>query len=198
MAASSLAAIGLHVWLTHAPQSFIPGHPDQTRHASHLSLRWLHILFASPALLFGPFTLWSGFRRRFLTAHTWLGRIYLVGGAIGVLGGMYLAAFAQHRPNGNFAAGLLVLGSVWLAAAAMAYRAVRHRRIDSHREWMIRSYLLTCSFVVCRLPEYSWIAPVTTALGPGADVTILWLGWTVPLFIAQIAIEWQRGARLKR
>ena len=194
-AAAFLTAVGLHVWITHAPQSFIPGHADQVRHAGHLGARWWHIAFASPALLLGPFALWSGFRRRYLTAHRWTGRIYLAGGALGILGGMYLAAFAQHRPNWNFAAGLLVLGVAWLAAAAMAYRAIRNRRVESHREWMIRSYILTWSFVVCRLPEYPWIAPLTRALGPGAEVTVLWLGWTVPLMVAQLAMEWSRGVR---
>src|SRR3954467_10971702 len=75
-----LAAVSLQVWMLHAPKYFGAEPPAAAKHNSHLAWLLVHIVFASPALLLGPLALWSGLRRRFLTAHRWAGRVYLISG----------------------------------------------------------------------------------------------------------------------
>jgi len=54
---------------------------------------------------------------------------------------LYLSITQPHPlPGVGVATGVLAVA--WLAVAAMAWRAAMNRRFDSHRGWMIRSYLL--------------------------------------------------------
>ena len=74
----------------------------------------------------------------------------------------------------------------------MGYRAARNRRSDSHRAWMIRSYVLTWSFVSCRLIGK---APALANIGDGA--AIIWLSWIVPLLACEVALQWSAGKALR-
>jgi hypothetical protein len=80
---------------------------------------------------------------------------------------------------------------VWVAVAAMAWRAARNRRFDSHREWMVRSYVLTWTFVGCRLAGH---LPEFGDLGREYVTAAIWVNWIVPLVICEIALQWKRGA----
>lgn len=76
----------------------------------------------------------------------------------------------------------------------MAYRAIRNRQIQAHREWMIRSYVLTWSFVGCRIPDLA----VVQSLGPGGDTALLWATWSIPLFLTEVALTWRRSTAQTR
>ncbi len=82
---------------------------------------------------------------------------------------------------------------MWVCAAAMAWRAASNRRFDSHREWMIRSFVLTWTFVFCRLAQRGDLFPWLGAEGVTAGV---WLYWVGPLFLCEVALQWGRGRRL--
>jgi hypothetical protein len=69
---------------------------------------------------------------------------------------------------------------VWLAATCLAVVEAIRGRFDTHREWMLRSYILTFSFVSFRLVlEIPWVEQ----LGTEAEVstTFGWLCWVLPL-----------------
>ena len=83
---------------------------------------------------------------------------------------------------------LAALGMAWLGSTAMAVRAARNRRFDSHRAWMIRSYVLVWAFVLCRLVSK---IPSLPELGTGA--ALVWLSWIVPLFICEVVLQWPAG-----
>ena len=55
-------------------------------------------------------------------------------------------------------ASLVTLAIFWLVSGGMAYLAIRNRRVQMHKEWMIRSYVLTFFFVNARLwPDLPFI-----------------------------------------
>jgi hypothetical protein len=55
---------------------------------------------------------------------------------------------------------------------------------------MVRGYVLTYGFVNIRaLGEL----PVWNALGTAAEPTQNWMGWVVPLLIAEVVLSWRRG-----
>jgi hypothetical protein len=83
----------------------------------------------------------------------------------------------------------LTLALAWLGCAAMAYRAVRNKRYDSHRDWIIRSYVLAWSFVFCRIASR---VPEIDGLGGGH--AFIWLSWVAPLIICEFALQWRAGA----
>jgi hypothetical protein len=74
----------------------------------------------------------------------------------------------------------------------MAYISVMIRRILQHKEWMIRSYVVTFAFVTFRwlneLTVVKNLMPEFEERGP----TVIWLSWTILLLITEIALSWKK------
>ena len=109
----------------------------------------LHILPGMVALIIGPVQLWLGINRRRLTLHRKLGYTYMTCGAASVIGAYYLA-FHTDGPW-VFGMGLVGLATAWIVTTGLAFVAIRRRAIQQHREWMIRSCVVTFGFVTFRL-----------------------------------------------
>ncbi len=162
-------------------------------HREHLVIVLIHATGGLAMLVLGAAALYIGWTRRAFKRHKWFGYGYLVLGGIGALAALIVSIQAPHEPRSLYiATGTLSL--VWLAAAAMAWRAARNRRFNSHREWMIRSYVLTWTFVGCRIATMVDIYPWRGAEGTTAAI---WVNWIVPLVICEIALRWKEGAALQ-
>jgi uncharacterized membrane protein len=149
----------------------------------------VHIAGGTTALLVGPLQLWLGETRSKLAWHRTLGTIYLLGVTVGATGGFYLSLTS---PGGwVYAAGLFSLSLAWTITTGMAYLAIRRRAIDQHREWMIRSYVVTLSFVVFRA-----IVAALTAFGVGnfdeRATFAAWVCWAVPLLLLELSLQWRK------
>ena len=179
-------------WLLIAPPVLTLS--STAKHAGHFGLVYVHVLGGTIMLFLGLANLYSGTTRRRFKYHTLLGRIYLIGGGLGALAAILITSTSAHKSPGviltNTSLSLLTLAFAWLLAAAMAYRAARNRRIDSHQEWVIRSYVLAWSFVFCRL--VSRVPGVDDIAGGDA---FIWLSWVGPLIVGEVALQWQRGAQ---
>lgn len=70
----------------------------------------------------------------------------------------------------------------------MAYRAVRNRIFEQHREWMIRSYVLTWTFVFCRF----WTRAAPSGL-QGSETDMIWMTWVGPILLAEIFLQWDKA-----
>ena len=151
----------------------------------------LHIAGGTLALFTGPFQLWSGLRRRYPRVHRRLGYVYALGIGLSASSSFYLAFHA--RPD--FGLSLFILAVVWCATVAFALIAVRNRRIDAHQEWMIRSYIVTFSFVSYR---YLVGLSVFGGLGEGRPATVLWISWVLPMMLFEVALQWDRVTPTKR
>jgi uncharacterized membrane protein len=158
---------------------------------------WLiaHIVGGISALLLGPFQFWSGLRRRALRFHRWMGRVYVLGVVLAA-GSAFRLSFFIPPSDGGWVVGLslFALAAVWLTSAAMAIRSIRNGRVETHKEWMIRSYVLTFAFVNFRwwmdLPFISTLGTPTERL-----TAVVWTGWTLPLFITEVVLQWKRAGR---
>jgi uncharacterized membrane protein len=109
---------------------------------------YAHTLGGGIASLIGPFQFIGSLRRRYPRGHVWLGRVYLVSVGSGALAGLYLSPNSYAASIGDL--GFVLLALAWLFTGGMAYRAIRGRRIDVHRRWMIRNYALTFSAFTLR------------------------------------------------
>ena len=71
----------------------------------------------------------------------------------------------------------------------MAYLAIRNGQIEIHKEWVIRSYVVTYGFV-----NFRWIVglPVLAGLGVERLATAGWLCWTIPLVFTELVLQWRR------
>jgi hypothetical protein len=164
---------------------------DVKHYGEHWLERWwliAHLGGGALALLLGPFQFSTYLRRRFVQAHRWMGRLYLVGVLIASVAAVYMGMHARIR---GFGIGLLYLDVAWVVTTGMAYLAVMRRRFDAHREWMIRSYVVTFAFVVFR-----WMGndlKLYSGLGLEARLTMLsWLCWAIPLLFTEVALQWRR------
>ena len=168
---------------------------DEAIFGRYWNYRWPligHISGGLIALSLGPFQFWKSFRNKFINTHRWMGRIYLTAILIGTISATYLAWTSSIRVNFSWAFALQGLAFAWITTASMAYISVMRRHIIQHKEWMIRSYVVTFAFVTFR-----WLTDLPIAIqlmnkfeerGP----TIIWLSWTIPLLITEIVLSWKK------
>jgi Predicted membrane protein (DUF2306) len=97
------------------------------------------------------------------------------------------------RIDGTAAAGFIVppiggLALAWIATTGLAYAAIRTREIGLHREWMIRSYVVTFGFVFFRL----WLDPLMSlgiATRPEIVSAVSWMCWALPLLVTEVVLS---------
>lgn len=123
-----------------------------------------HTISGSLALLAGPLQFSSRLRQRHLRFHRLLGFLYLISVLIGAFTGIALAAGRPGLPGTSMQA------AAWIICTAAAFMAARNRQIVQHRQWMIRSYAVTFTFVSSRVlnlwPVYwSHLGDVFAAVG---------------------------------
>lgn len=155
---------------------------------------WLvgHLLGGALALIIGPFQFSTPFRNKFIKLHRNLGKVFIVAIILGAFSALYMSVYVAPQENISWSISLFVMAVVWLASVLMAYRAIRLRRLQQHREWMIRTYIITLGFVLFRvLNENSFIReamPTFEERGPAC----IWLSWVVPLFVAEVVLQWHK------
>lgn len=163
----------------------------------HLSNIWYVFLYVHASssvisLLIGPFTLSRKFREVSFKRHKTLGKIYLAGVWTGGLSGMYLAWYA----TGGIVAqlGFGTLATLWIATSCMAYAAIRNKRIERHRQWMMRNYALTFAAVTLRL--YIPLSILFWGLERYTEsyTAIAWLCWVPNLLVVEALLR-RRGQR---
>ena len=89
--------------------------------------------------------------------------------------------------------GFTVLAILWLFSGGMAYKHIRNREIEQHRDWMARNYALTFAGVMLRL----WMPTFVMA---GVDFTAgyivtAWLCWVPNLIVAHWMIHRRRQSQ---
>ena len=150
---------------------------------------FLHISAGTLALLTGPLQFWTGLRQQNLAVHRWTGRLYLGAVGAGIIGAVGLSATTTFE--WGLVNGIRALALAWLVTTGMAYYTIRKGLVSLHKEWMIRSYIVTFAFVTFRfLQDYS---PLSRVRPEGdRDTTIAWACWVVPLAIAEMFFHLRR------
>lgn len=162
---------------------------------AHHAMLMVHIIGAMLAILIGPFQFLPQLRQgRRLKFHRWLGRAYLLSVLFGGIGGLYMAQFGYGGLITEF--GFATLAILWLYSGYMAYKHIRNKEIEAHRQWMIRNYALTLAGTMLRV----WV-PIFV-VGGGIDWVlayraIAWLAWVPNLLVAEWIIRRsQLGVRM--
>ncbi len=149
-----------------------------------------HIAGGFTALAAGLVQVWLGLTGRTTRLHRTLGKVYAAGISVGAAGAVYMAVTI---PSGlAYASGLLFLAIAWVITTGMALWAIRVRRLDQHRDWMLRSYTVTFAFVIFRLGEDTlrpWLHLPAAANSDDLDALMAWACWAVPLLIAEVFIQ---------
>ena len=142
-----------------------------------------HVLAATFALLIGPINFSSRIRQRHLQLHRVLGRIYVISVFIGAATGVALAAGSPGLPGTSMQA------AAWIVCTAAALITARNGQIVQHRQWMVRSYAVTFTFVSSRVlnlwPRY-WSHLGDTFASVGIIAFTL-----ASLLIADLGLNWR-------
>ncbi len=149
-----------------------------------------HIFGGVLAAVSGLVQLWLGLTGRTGFLHRRLGRVYLAGVTVGSASAFYLALTIDHQ-DFAYAAGLFGLACAWVITTSMALYSVRNRALEQHREWMIRSYVVTFAFVTFRLVE-KLLMPLNIAAPMEVDTMLAFACWSVPLLLSEPLIQWRR------
>lgn len=146
----------------------------------------LHILGGMVALLAGPIQLWLGISDRGMRVHRRLGLVYVASVGFSCVGALYLAF---HSDLGwVFSSGLVGLATAWIITTGLAFIAIRRQLYDQHKEWMIRSYVVTFGFVTFRALQVGLAAAHAGTLGEQLAVAS-WYCWAVPLMVTEAILQ---------
>ncbi len=171
------------------PEGFAPYYP----------LLVAHVIFGTVAILACCFQIWPWFRVRYPAAHRAIGRVYVFGGVVpaGLLG-LVIGA------NGPFGLVLrvsnMLLAVLWVGVTVAGFLTARRRRYVEHRRWMIRSFVLTLSIITNRVwaaVGFLVVVPQMAGMFEGNETLMVhtiagltgWLGWVVPLLVAEWWLE---------
>ena len=149
----------------------------------------MHVTGGLVALLTGLFQLWSGFNARSMSTHPHTGRLYVIAVIVGGLAAVTLAltSAASRFP---WAVGLLALALAWLVTTGVAVYCVRRRDIRAHREWMMRSYIVTFAFVTFRIiTDYVPYEALWGISRTDMSNAVLWPAWVLPLLGYQVYLQ---------
>lgn len=160
---------------------------------AHHAMLMVHIVASMLAILIGPFQFLPKLRKgRLLKVHRWLGRAYLLSVLFGGLSGLYMAQFAYGGLISEL--GFATLAILWLYSGYRAYKHVRNKEIEQHRQWMIRNYALTLAGAMLRL----WAPIFVGAVGMDfliAYRAIAWFCWVPNLLVAEWIIHRSRRSQ---
>lgn len=149
---------------------------------------WLlmHITAGTVALVLGPFVLGMGLNRRRMNLHRRIGYGYIASIGVGSISAFYLAFHTDI--SWVFGAGLAGLAVAWIVTTGLAFLSIKRRLFAQHKEWMIRSYVVTFAFVNFRI-----LVGILQATGVGSLVEQLtaasWFCWAFPLLITEAVLQ---------
>jgi uncharacterized membrane protein len=158
-------------------------------------VRWLfpHVTCGLLAVVLGPLQFWPRMRRDYLPYHRIAGRVYVVTVLVGAVASTGMSLQVTGAPT--YALGLFGLAVAWITTTSMAFVAIRRKNMVQHKQWMVRSYVVTFAFVTFRLGDD--LLKAGNLLNNDERSSLLaWSCWAVPLLIAEVAL--QAGAVFKQ
>ncbi|MHA2857215.1 DUF2306 domain-containing protein [Paenibacillus lautus] len=103
-----------------------------------LNVMYVHVGFACLAMATGLINFSNRMFEKSLRFHRFNGYVYLVSVLLVVLTSGYMAPYATGGKISSM--GFNALNLIWLFVTIMALIQIKRKRIDRHRNWMIRSY----------------------------------------------------------
>ena len=152
-----------------------------------------HIAGGLVALLAGVWQVWTGLNAQSMNVHPWTGRLYVAGVLLGSGGAFWLATTSAVF-GFAWAVGLVSLALAWLATTGMAVYGIRRRNLLLHKQWMIRSYIVTFAFVTFRIftdhvPYEAWWGISRPEMSNAA----IWAVWVLPLLAYEMILASRRA-----
>ena len=156
---------------------------------------FIHVISGILATLIGPFQLISRIRTNNLNTHRVLGKIYLGSILIASITAVYLAINSQYNLINKISLGFVPI--IWISTTGMAYISVLNKQFGQHREWMIRSYVVTLFFITFVMIDeflpYSYFGTYAETLP-----LLTWASWSIPLFVTELVLQGRKTKGLRK
>ena len=150
----------------------------------------IHVVGGVVALLVGPLQFVGAIRTRWPAFHRATGYVFVAACAIGAPTGLVLAVGTTAGALAG--AGFAIQAVLWPVFTWLGWRAAVERRLDDHRDWMLRSYATSAAAITLRL-----YLPASLMMGydflPAYRV-IAWLSWTTNLALVEYYIRRRRAS----
>lgn len=147
----------------------------------------IHVLLAAYVTLGGLFQLIPALRKRFPAVHRWNGRAFIATAIFMALGGIWMTWMRGSHLSVISGLSVSLNGVLILVFAGLALRAAMQRRIDRHRRWAMRTFMVVSGVWFFRVFLMAWIVlnqgPVgmnSTLSGP-ADIALSFGSYLIPL-----------------
>lgn len=147
-----------------------------------------HITGGCLALLSGPLQFSSRLRKGYPKFHRVLGRCYVCAVLVAAPLAIVLSTH-RHDPRAiYFEVATAVQAATWMITTVCAFLTARNRQITTHREWMVRSYALTFTFVGTRVlqPITAW--NLHSEAGFAIEILMIVL---LSILLPDIAMSWR-------
>jgi len=160
-----IGAMYVYVLVTTESFLFNKSDPEWAHIAPFRMILLPHGLAAAFALLLGPFQFSERLRRKYVTVHKTFGYLYIAGCYLGAPLGLYIQRFEEKLGNysHSFTIATAMDAGIWIFATTMALIFIRQKKIQQHRQWMIRSFACALIFLEVRVILVFFQLPETAA-----------------------------------
>jgi uncharacterized membrane protein len=154
-----------------------------------------HALCGVAAFVIGPFQFSIRMRRRYPKTHRVLGRVYVGSVLVAASFAMVLANHRRQAGGEHFGVAVRIQASAWLITTIAAFVTARNRQIQQHREWMVRSYAVTFTFIGTRVfsPLQDW-----HRLGEAFFAMEIITVTLIAVLIPDVALSWRQLTTRRR
>jgi uncharacterized membrane protein len=153
-------------------------------------LTLIHILPGGLFLALVPFQFLPSIRQEHLQLHRWMGRVLVVCGLI-IGASALVMSYTTNIGGPNETAATTLFAIVFLFCLLRAYRHIRRKEVERHREWMIRAYGVGLGVATTRPIVGMFFA--FRRLTPHEFFGIaFWLGFTTTFLAAEAWVDYTR------
>lgn len=160
----------------------------------------IHVMLASVMTLCGLMQLIPALRQARPGLHRWTGRIFLTLAAIMALSGLWLTLVRGTYLSTISAVAIVLDAVLILAFGALAWRNALARKIEAHRRWAMRTFMVASGVWFLRVGLMGWVllnqGPVgmnQTLSGP-VDIILIFGSYLIPLAMLELyALAYRAG-----
>lgn len=148
-----------------------------------------HVLLAAVVTAGGILQFVPWIRRRARAFHRWNGRVYVAFGFVLALGGLWLVWVRGTYLTISGAVSISALAMLIMVFGAMAMRRAMQRRIEDHRRWALRFFIVMNGVWFQRIGYMAWIMLNGAPVGIGRRMDGWFdLVWGFGCYLAPLAV----------
>jgi len=158
-----------------------------------------HVLLAAIITFGGIIQLIPYLRQRLAWLHRWNGRLYMLLAYFMAGGGIWLTWVRNTRLSNISAVAITLNAILIIVCVTLAWKQAMNRKIDSHRQWAMRSFMLVSGVWFLRVAIMAWVIlnggqrGMDGKLSGPADIGLVFGCYIVPLVFLELYFMAQRS-----